>query len=129
MRVFADNCRAFRDNPPSSSSSFSASTESTNLILFCATSSSPTNSNKFTFRAPTKADFLRSQTRARFLAPRHDAEVDLAAVRSGAVLEPVTAAEVAAGGAVGAAGEREVGAVRHWRVMRGVLEGRVWDLW
>jgi len=121
MRVFADNCRAFRDNPPSSSSSFSASTESTNLILFCATTT------KWSFRAPTEADFLRSQTRARSLVPRH--EVDLAAVRSGAVLEPVTAAEVAASGTVGAAGEREVGATRHWRVMRGVLEGRVWDLW
>jgi hypothetical protein len=87
--------------------------------MFCMKAGLP-----FTFRPPTEADHLGSESRRRFLVPRH--EVDLAPFR-----------KVRAGEASMLTQEtrstlkkwQRRSAVGHWKIMRGVLPAGVWESW
>ncbi|OCL11959.1 spermine/spermidine synthase family protein [Glonium stellatum] len=111
-------CRLFRDNPPPASGS---EPDFINMVVFC-TRQRPV-AGSISFRAPTEQDFRGSIARRNYLLPRPELEIRFDGRRE-------------AGGEVLRRGETGVlegfqrgGAVSHWRIMRTVLPGRVWELW
>ncbi|KAI4245194.1 MAG: hypothetical protein L6R42_010247, partial [Xanthoria sp. 1 TBL-2021] len=62
------HCRLFRESPTPPSTP-PHQTDFTNLVLFCRQSA-----DAFTFRPPTKADFLGTQARKYHLVPQHEVD-------------------------------------------------------
>nr|POF22220.1 polyamine aminopropyltransferase [Quercus suber] len=121
--VFDHQCKAFRDTQPPSDSpgpTSSPSSDFLNMVLFCRNSPGP-----LTFRRPTARDFLASKSRAHYLLPRPDWELELAF--------PMSDAPKGGSGMLRAGDEHKwraqqvESAKRHWRIMRGVLPHRVWE--
>jgi hypothetical protein len=87
--------------------------------MFCMKAGVP-----FTFRPPTEADYLASESRRRFLVPRH--EVDLGPFRQerageASMLTQQTRSTLKKW--------QRRSAVGHWKIMRGVLPAGVWESW
>lgn len=113
--VFEGHCKIFRDSEPATSTG--PANDFANMVLFCRNTPGP-----ITFRQPVQADFLRSVSRKHYLLPRAEWEIVL----------PIHAGngnELMAGQEKRWAGQQVESATRHWRIMRTVLPGRVWELW
>jgi spermidine synthase len=117
LRAFDGQCKVFRDSPASSSE---INEDFLNMLVFCRNTAGP-----ITFRKPNKEDFLGSKSRAHYLPPRKELELDVTTLLSGHVENQILR--------VGDEGkwrrEQEESAIRHWHIMRKVLPAVVWESW
>ncbi|PGH12304.1 hypothetical protein AJ79_04370 [Helicocarpus griseus UAMH5409] len=110
------NCRIFREGEPDLDAKAG---DFTNMVVFCKLNESPLN-----FRNPTKADFLSSMSRERWLLPKY--EIDPSVFDKAVAVEQ----DVLAAGQVGDIVRWHArSAAGHWSIMRTVLPNRFWENW
>ena len=85
------------------------------MVLFCRKTAEP-----FSFRAVAEADCLGSQARRNHLQPKHEIAAEFFGDGTGLLRRGKTEALQR--------WQRE-SAVGHWRIMRKVLPGVVWENW
>ncbi|KAK5113008.1 hypothetical protein LTR85_011030 [Meristemomyces frigidus] len=123
--VFDGQCRIFRDAPPpenQTNSTAAPEEDFLNLVLFCRNTPGP-----ITFRKPTAKDFLGSKSRAHYLLPRADYEINFPSV--GNTTEAVEEFVLKKGKEGQWRKQQEESAIRHWHIMRRVLPAVVWEMW
>ncbi|MCJ1418123.1 hypothetical protein MMC32_004468 [Xylographa parallela] len=112
-------CRLFREETGTPTGPSSAdqplSQDFTNMVLFCRKTAEP-----FSFRAVAEADCLGSQARRNHLQPKHEIAAEFFGDGTGLLRRGKTEALQR--------WQRE-SAVGHWRIMRKVLPGVVWENW
>ena len=129
--VFRGHCRIFRDSPltDDQDSGFS------NMVVFCLNpddtgssgSSSSNSSNKGkkrpTFRNPVEADYLGTTSRQHYLVPNPALELQFPDMLGEKVQLLTT-------GNMGSFQTQQIdSARRHWKIMRQVVPGVVWENW
>jgi hypothetical protein len=112
------SCRLFRDQPAPETQK-PGDPDFINMVIFCVKTS-----RAITFREPAAKDYLGSIARQNFLWPKDEMEVKYEFVGKedgGRVMGKADVGEL----------ERfhREGAVSHWRIMRTVLPGGVWEMW
>ncbi|KAL8938639.1 MAG: hypothetical protein Q9216_003787 [Gyalolechia sp. 2 TL-2023] len=108
------SCRLFREEAEPLQDS---ETDFTNLVLFCRKAG-----GSFSFRQPTKEDFLGSQARQYHLLPRHEVDQKYFTKRAGKdIITKRSSRELEKA--------QYRSAVGHWKVMRSVLPDAVWENW
>ena len=123
-QAFSSQCKIFRDAPPPDSPESAADKEDfLNMVVFCRNTPGP-----ITFRKPSSKDFLGSKSRAHYLLPRPDYEIEFPAFAEKSGEEK--ASMVLKEGEEGKwRKEQEESAIRHWHIMRRVLPAAVWEAW
>lgn len=122
--AFDHQCRMFRDQPPSETSSKEGETDSDflNMVVFCTKA----KGQEIHFRRPTKADFLESRSRQHYLYPRPELELKFPTEKEmqAEKLQVLTTGDLKAL-------ERTQfdSAKRHWAIMRKVVPDFVWENW
>lgn len=117
-------CRLFRDHPPEETTKV-ADTDFVNMVLFCRKIPGP-----FGFRKPIEMDFLETQSRRMSLLPNLEVDIGQFVPRAengeflidhSKILSRNNIVEL----------ERwhNVGARRHWEVMRAVMPAQIWEMW
>jgi hypothetical protein len=87
------------------------------MVLFCRARSDAA----ITFREPVERDFLRSGARKAYLVPRHEIGM--------ATFDLEDAGDVLRANDTGRLEETQRrSAVGHWKVMRTVVPGKIWEL-
>ena len=116
------SCRLFREDAPdgTSTGSEAATTDFTNLIMFCKKSKGPV-----TFREPVEADYLGSDSRRQHLLPRHEIAPDYF---EGRLIEGSNNILTKKRVQILDQYQRD-SAVGHWRIMRTVLPDVIWENW
>ena len=129
--VFRGHCRIFRDSPltDDQDSGFS------NMVVFCLNpddtgssgSSSSNSSNKGkkrpTFRNPVEADYLGTTSRQHYLVPNPALELQFPDML-GEKVQLLTTENM------GSFQTQQIdSARRHWKIMRQVVPGVVWENW
>ncbi|KAK4981624.1 hypothetical protein LTR66_009844 [Elasticomyces elasticus] len=128
------NCRAFRDSPPpplsddvGGATASEGLTDFLNIVIFCRARSAD---EPITFRAPTEADFLQSESRRQYLLPKVELEIlfptrgRIDGDRAGVAGEVLTVQNMRRLEA-----QQRRSAVRHWEIMRKVVPAEVWENW
>ncbi|MCJ1378859.1 hypothetical protein MMC17_001958 [Xylographa soralifera] len=114
------SCRLFREENGTptdpSSDEQTPPQDFTNMVVFCRKTAEP-----FSFRAVVEADCLGSQARRNHLQPKHEIAADFFGDGTGKVLRRGKTEALQRW-------QRE-SAVGHWRIMRSVLPGVVWENW
>jgi len=131
-RAFDGQCRIYRDTSSTESttdtstpSEAAAEEDFLNMVIFCRNAPS---SGPITFRRPTPSDYLGSQSRAHYLLPKADHEIDFPLRKEAD--SPRHETEILRRGEEGDwSGQQIESAVRHWRIMRKVVPDVVWELW
>ncbi|KAL8644318.1 MAG: hypothetical protein Q9210_007314, partial [Variospora velana] len=108
-------CRLFREEEAKQADY--PSTDFTNLVMFCRKAAS-----SFSFRRPTKQDFLGSQARQHHLLPRHE-------VNPRSLVERYGKDVITKQNTRGLEKAQLESALGHWKVMRSVLPDAVWENW
>ncbi|KAF4595856.1 spermine/spermidine synthase [Ophiocordyceps camponoti-floridani] len=117
-RVFP-TCRVFREVPPDAKAMELDGADFANMAIFCTKSSSP-----LTFRSPTPADHLESETRKMFLTLEHEM------LESEILSRHQDDATVLLRNDTSAVEKwHEQGALGHWAIMRRMLPASVWERW
>ena len=119
-------CRMFRDAEPAAGNSTS---DFINMVIFCL---KPNNDNsKIIFRKPVEADFLGSYGRRNHLSPKPDHELPWPPPIAKSIGEQDKSAEPILRKDNTKLLEKHQfeSAVRHWRIMRGVMPPVVWENW
>lgn len=109
------SCRLFRDQPPPESQK-PGDSDFINMVIFCVKTK-----RAITFREPEEKDYLGSIARHNFLWPKDKMEVKYEYVEGAGVMGKKDVGELEK--------FHEEGAVSHWRIMRTVLPGGVWEMW
>ena len=130
--VFEGRCKGYRDNHPREPSSSSSATASNlekegdfaNLVVICRNSP-----GSITFRSPKTADYLGSISRKHRLLPKPIQEVPLSLQGSADPAQGVTGQVLTANEVDIWSNQQMESALKHWRIMRGVMPDAVWDLW
>ncbi|KAL8689782.1 MAG: hypothetical protein Q9218_004624 [Villophora microphyllina] len=116
------SCRLFREEPAPATTIKPQKTDFTNMVLFCR--SVP---GSFTFRDPTKEDFLGSGAREFSLLPRHEVgSWSFFTGKIGDELDVIRKNNTRRKDVEKAQLESALG---HWAVMRTVLPDAVWENW
>ncbi|KAL1311580.1 hypothetical protein AAFC00_001697 [Neodothiora populina] len=138
--AFESQCRMFRDQEPlmrDQSGSTEEESDFLNMVIFCTNKSpSPPSASiplsaddTLTFRNPTEADYLRSQSRRHYLLPRESLELPF----PGAAQMNETAREgfrLLTPANMKNLDKRQIeSAKRHWEIMRMVMPAVVWEGW
>ncbi|OCK82491.1 hypothetical protein K432DRAFT_433458 [Lepidopterella palustris CBS 459.81] len=116
-------CRLFRDNPPQPSST-PDSPDFINMVLFCVKRDHGRGRFAINFRQPTEDDFRGSLARRNYLMPKPELEISFEWKGMGSGEKVLRRGET---GDLEAMQKR--GAVSHWKIMRTVVPGRLWELW
>lgn len=107
-------CRLFREDAGPTEDTV---TDFTNLVMFCRKAA-----GSFSFRQPTRADFLGSQARQHHLLPRHEVNPTSFVNQYGKdIVRENNTQELAKAQIESALG--------HWKVMRSVIPDAVWENW
>lgn len=127
--VFDGQCKIYRDAPPPKTDAAEGSpgVDFLNMVVFCRNSP-----GDITFRRPTEADFLGSQSRRHYLQPRAEFELPFplpsdigsreeSKYSAGKVLKRSSLWEWEA--------KQLDSASSHWEIMRKVVPAAVWELW
>lgn len=109
-------CRLFREEEEAKQGDHSP-TDFTNLVMFCRKTA-----GSFSFRRPTKQDFLDSQARQHHLFPRHEVNPRSLVERHGKDVITKQNTRVLEKAQLDSA-------LGHWEVMRSVLPDAVWENW
>ncbi|MCJ1402806.1 hypothetical protein MMC11_006027 [Xylographa trunciseda] len=115
------SCRLFREEEKATptdpfSDDQTSPQDFTNMVLFCRKTAEP-----FSFRAVVEADCLGSQARRHHLQPKHEIPADFFGDGTEKVLRRGKTEAMQRW-------QRE-SAVGHWRIMRNVLPGVIWENW
>ncbi|KAL9002408.1 MAG: hypothetical protein Q9188_004657 [Gyalolechia gomerana] len=109
-----ETCRLFREEAEAPEES---ETDFTNLVLFCRKVT-----GSFSFRQPTRGDFLGSQARQHHLLPRYEVDKQYFTKRYGKdVITKRKSQRLEKA--------QYQSALGHWKVMRSVLPDAVWENW
>lgn len=120
--VFDGRCRIFRDVPAEESDQEVA--DFANMVVFCLNPSGSSKHKKPIFRDPVKADFLNSVSRQHHLVPEPRNEIAFPSVANIGVVTMLTEANM------GSFSDKQLkNAMKHWKVMRQVVIGKVWEAW
>ncbi|KAI9844169.1 MAG: hypothetical protein M1837_005769 [Sclerophora amabilis] len=116
IRAVFPTCRIFREEEAPTASDLNR--DFTNMVAFCTKTH-----DSFSFRKPTKADFLASTARKHYLLPKHEIDPEIFYATGGAedVLSVETLSRLEEW--------QKLSAVGHWEIMRTVLPAAVWELW
>ena len=119
-------CRMFRDVVPDPGE---PAADFINMVIFCLKPNS--KMNKIVFRKPVETDFLGSYGRRQHLAPKPEHEVPFPpSIAKGTIEEDQSAEPVLRKQSVNLLKNHQLEtAVRHWRIMRGVIPAVVWENW
>lgn len=116
-------CRIFRDSPAPEDRKESDA-DFINMVIFCVKNDYGRGKKAVQFRSAKSADYLGSIARRNFLEPQENLEVKYEFVSKEDGGRVMGNADV---------GELEKfhkdGAVSHWRIMRNVIPGGVWEMW
>lgn len=110
-----NNCRVFREDMPEEYVE-TAAVDFTNMVIFCTRSEKP-----YTFRAPTRADFLGSYAREQYLFPKYEINLEhyFSNSSKGILLNDRS---------IGSLVEwQQTSALGHWKVIRTVVPPTVWE--
>ncbi|KAI5843416.1 S-adenosyl-L-methionine-dependent methyltransferase [Morchella snyderi] len=110
-----NNCRVFREDMPEKDVE-TAAVDFTNMVIFCTRSEKP-----YTFRAPTRADFLGSYAREQFLFPKYEINLEhyFSNSSKGILLNDRSIGSLVAW--------QQTSALGHWKVIRTVVPPSVWE--
>lgn len=129
--TFGGQCKVYRDGPPEklnanakgdTKKGHDNSSDFLNMVVFCRNSPGP-----ISFRQPTSADFLGSLSRKHYMLPKSEWEIPFPEQSSSVGKNEIDLLEP--GGESSWASEQVESAKRHWRIMRKVMPGALWELW
>lgn len=111
------SCRIFRESPREEANVERWGSDFTNMVIFCRKTP-----GDITFRRPVPSDFLRSRARQAFLAPQHE-------VQEREFLDS-DETDVLSKNRTGVVSDwHQKSATGHWKIMRSVLPGKIWEQW
>ncbi|USP77781.1 uncharacterized protein yc1106_05055 [Curvularia clavata] len=116
-------CRIFRDSAAPEDRK-EGDPDFINMVIFCVKNDHGRGKKAVQFRSPRSADYLGSIARSNFLEPQENLEVKYEFVskeKGGRVMGNADVAELEK--------FHKDGAVSHWRIMRSVIPGGVWEMW
>ncbi|KAJ4328178.1 hypothetical protein N0V84_001380 [Fusarium piperis] len=111
------SCRIFRESPREEANVERWGSDFTNMVIFCRKTP-----GDITFRRPVPSDFLRSRARQAFLAPQHE-------VREQEFLDGDDTDVLAKNRTGKVTKWHQKSAAGHWKIMRSVLPGKIWEQW
>ncbi|KAI8680128.1 hypothetical protein NCS57_00292500 [Fusarium keratoplasticum] len=111
------SCRIFRESPREEANVERWGSDFTNMVIFCRKTP-----GDITFRRPVPSDFLRSRARQAFLAPQHE-------VREQEFLDSDDTDVLAKNRTGKVTKWHQKSAAGHWKIMRSVLPGKIWEQW
>ncbi|KAI8723943.1 hypothetical protein NCS52_00251100 [Fusarium sp. LHS14.1] len=111
------SCRIFRESPREEANVERWGSDFTNMVIFCRKTP-----GDITFRRPVPSDFLRSRARQAFLAPQHE-------VREQEFLDSEDTDVLAKNRTGKVTKWHQKSAAGHWKIMRSVLPGKIWEQW
>ncbi|RSL88291.1 hypothetical protein CEP51_001798 [Fusarium floridanum] len=111
------SCRIFRESPREEANVEQWGSDFTNMVIFCRKTP-----GDITFRRPVPSDFLRSRARQAFLAPQHE-------VREQEFLDNDDTDVLAKNRTGKVTKWHQKSAAGHWKIMRSVLPGKIWEQW
>ncbi|KAF4945469.1 hypothetical protein FGADI_11971 [Fusarium gaditjirri] len=111
------SCRIFRESPRDEANVEKWGSDFTNMVIFCRKTP-----GEVTFRNPKQKDFLRSQVRQALLLPKYE-------IKEQVFLED-EATDVLNKNETGKVTKwHQDSAAGHWKIMRSVLPGTIWEQW
>ncbi len=117
IRTVFPSCRIFREHPRDEADVEREGQDFANVVIFCTKSDSG-----LTFRKPTAADMLNSETRKHFLVPAHEVfDSDFSSKEEARLVRNNDTEQLTKW--------HEQSALGHWEVMRRVLPAKVWENW
>ncbi|KAJ4160505.1 hypothetical protein NW754_003625 [Fusarium falciforme] len=111
------SCRIFRESPREEANVERWGSDFTNMVIFCRKTP-----GDIAFRRPVPSDFLRSRARQAFLAPQHE-------VREQEFLDSDDTDVLAKNRTGKVTKWHQKSAAGHWKIMRSVLPGKIWEQW
>ncbi len=117
VKAVFPSCRIFREHPRDDEAVEREGQDFTNVVIFCTKTST-----KLSFRKPTPADMLNSQTRQQFLTPAFEVfDSDFLSTDEVRLVTKNDTAQLSKW--------HKDSALGHWEVMRRVVPAKVWENW